>query len=114
MKYYVDIPYFPAPKNKLCTAVEAVIYEYNRLVFSPNLLPVIQSSIVNVINQLNKEYPRCKPFETKWSEDNARRIGGGSIIINDKKLKDWTLFFTGGMYSHCAMILKICREETDL
>jgi hypothetical protein len=111
MKYFTDVPYFPAAKNKLHTAIEAAVMEYKRLVFSPQYLPVVQSSILNVIAQLNKEFPRCT-IEAKWSEQNISLLGSGKTY--HKKLRDHTLWFSGGMYSHAAMKVIVCKEETDL
>jgi hypothetical protein len=103
MKYYSNVPYQHASPNKLDEAVKKMLKEFDDYIFEVKELPVIKSSINNIIAQLNKEHPRCKPIEPNWQSNN----------MHQEKKGDWSLFLSTNQYT-CALSLILCREEKDL
>lgn len=111
MRYYVQIPsYYTSPKNKLEEALRELANQYDRFSFPTSQLPVVKSSLENIINSLGVENKRCKPPCPRWRED-----GGGANYKNipafATKLKDWELATD---YAYTLLTLHLCREETDL
>lgn len=108
MKYYAETPdYFPSASNKLYEAAQAALKEFNRFIFPVKMLPVVKSSIENIIASLNAQHKRCIPLKVKWS-DNSRYVHKDDISKSDLKLHLSENTYT--TYLH----IKMAREESDL
>jgi predicted type IV restriction endonuclease len=110
MKYYAETPrYFPTAQNKLFTATYAALKEYDRFIFSIKLLPVVKSSIENIIASLNAQNKRCSPLEPSWIHD------GSSIKKEAATPQDIVLYLNRhNHYGDGALVIKLAREESDL
>lgn len=105
MKYYANIPFQYADHNRLDGAIKAMLKEFDDFVFEVKKLPVIKSSILNVIESLNKEYPRCKPVVARWVNNDTYE--------SLSKKGAWILYLSSNEYAQ-SLKLTLCREESDL
>jgi hypothetical protein len=110
MQYFLKTEHFAYPKNNLETAVKEALKEFDRFIFPPKQLPVVISSLTNVIDSLNKQYKRCTPIKMQWTTDMRHiTIAEAFKTIDDH---DRILYFNG--YNSPVLRIMLGKEISDL
>lgn len=68
--YFTKVTHELVPKNKLQKQVQDLVKSYNRLLIDPIDLNLFKIQIVERIDELNKQNPRCKPVEPSFYSHN--------------------------------------------
>lgn len=104
MMYYTTTRLY-VPSNSLHKDVNEALELYNKRVWGLKMLPVIKSSITNVITQLNAENKRCKPMDASWKQ-NTGSAG--------EKSASWYLFLNAVNEYSAAVTIELVKDESDL
>lgn len=66
--YFLEVTYGTAFKNGLQKQVFETLKEHDRELFESSDLNNIKQRVLDVVNGLATEHPRCKPLKASWND----------------------------------------------
>lgn len=83
MKRYISyIGQSYIPRNSLEKAVSAYLHSMDRKIVPAEDLEQFKQEIIDGINELNTEYPRCKPIDVRFSPIGALKKDVDQYILS--------------------------------